>query len=112
MTLTVRDYPAWIYLKKRLEEELKYLCEHVQSQMNVSSFDWWMEYPYNVINEFSDGYKPDWSLDIAFHDHWDEDLWKHVASLEYEEREYPKIHDFVRSYRSEPIGSHGRFIPK
>jgi len=113
ITLSIKDYPRWLYLKKRLEEELKFCIEHVQSQMNTSMFDWFMDYPYNKINQFSDGYKADYSLNLSFHDHWDEDLWKHVANLDTQEQEHlthSALLNHDSHYSNESRRSHGRYL--
>jgi len=86
-TLVCEDYPQWLAMKKRLEEELKYRIEDIQTTMHKSRGDWYLDWPYNCINEFSDGYKAEWRLDIALQNHWDEDLWRKVAELEEPEIE-------------------------
>ncbi|ETO17617.1 hypothetical protein RFI_19703 [Reticulomyxa filosa] len=86
-TLRIGDYTEWLALKKRFEEELKVKIEDLMRMMNKSSFDYLMDWPYNIINKFSDGYVPNWKLDIAFHDHWNEDVWRHVAELGNEDIE-------------------------
>ena len=86
-TLACQDYPQWLAMKKRLEEELKYRIEDIQSTMHKTWEDWALDWPYNCITEFSDGYKPEWRLDIALQNHWDEELWRKVAELEEPEIE-------------------------
>jgi len=90
-TVYCYDYPQWLTIKKRLEEELREKIDDIMKLVNKSMFDYWMDWPYNTIQEFSDGYKPDYKLDIAFQQHWDEQLWHHVAELnENEKRQLAK----------------------
>ena len=70
-----------------MEEELKYRIEDIMSTLHKSWEDWIWDWPYNTIGEFSDGYQPDYKLDIAFQNHWDEELWRKVAELEEPEQE-------------------------
>eukprot|EP01084_Bolivina_argentea_P033580 62094_1 len=86
-TLHCEDYPQWLAMKKRLEEELKYRIEDIQSTLHKTFKDWMWDWPYNTVSNFSDGYKPDCRLDIAMQDHWDEELWRKVAELEQPERD-------------------------
>jgi len=86
-TLACTDYPQWLAMKKRLEEELKYRIEDIQSTLGKTWEDWILDWPYNCVNEFSDGYKPEWRLDVAMQNHWDEELWRKVAELEEPEKE-------------------------
>eukprot|EP00484_Ammonia_sp_Unknown_P015231 CAMPEP_0197054876 /NCGR_PEP_ID=MMETSP1384-20130603/52614_1 /TAXON_ID=29189 /ORGANISM="Ammonia sp." /LENGTH=201 /DNA_ID=CAMNT_0042488219 /DNA_START=228 /DNA_END=833 /DNA_ORIENTATION=+ len=93
-TLHCEDYPQWLAMKKRLEGELKHRIEDIQSTMHKSFWDWVWDWPYNPIVEFSDGYKPDWKLDIALQNHWDEELWRKVAELEQPEQEALSKHQW------------------
>lgn len=86
-TLVCDDYPTWLAMKKRLEDELKDKIEEIMKLVGKSQWDYLMDWPYNTIQEFSDGYKPDYELDIAFQEHWDEGLWHHVSQLTKAEEE-------------------------
>mmetsp|Transcript_33460 Transcript_33460/g.54464 ORF Transcript_33460/g.54464 Transcript_33460/m.54464 type:complete len:266 (+) Transcript_33460:37-834(+) len=86
-TMHCGDYPQWLAMKKRLEEELKFRIEDIMSTMHKTWKEWLYDWPYNAPEEFSDGWKPDWRLDIALQDHWDEELWRKVAELEAPEQE-------------------------
>ena len=99
----------WLAMKKRLEEQLKYRIEDIQSTMNKSFADWLWDWPYNVVNEFSDGYKPDYKLDIAFQNHWDEELWRKVAQLEQGEEEALDKYTWQESKTRRSID---RFLPQ
>merc|ERR1711973_987133 len=39
-TLNCQDYPQWLAMKKRLEEELKYRIEDIQSTLGKTWADW------------------------------------------------------------------------
>ncbi len=73
-------------MKKRLEEELQEKLNDVRRSMNKSNVAFLFDWPYNAVQQFSDGYEPDSNLDISFQNHWDEDLWKQVATLDDEEQ--------------------------
>lgn len=81
-----RDYPTFLGIKKRLEEEFEEQVFDLMCTLRKSQHDWWMEYPYNTPNEFSDGSKIDTSLDLAYFIHDDDDLTELVATLTPEER--------------------------
>eukprot|EP01083_Nonionella_stella_P152721 489900_1 len=108
-TLNTEDYPQWLAIKKRLEEELKYRIEDIQSTMGKTWMDWLWDWPYNPVVEFSDGYKPDWKLDIAMQNHWDEELWRRVAELEEPEKEALDKYQWSDSGSPRTID---KFLPK
>lgn len=110
-SLHCRDYATWMMTKKRLEEELQVKYEEVMSSMDKSLFDYYMDYPYNEIPQFSDGWVPDSNLDIAFEDHWDEEMWKYMAQLTEEDIEAVKTYDpdgYENYYNSR---THHRMLP-
>ena len=92
-----------------MELELKTKIEDIQRKMNKSTWDYIMDWPYNCVNEFNDGYKPEYSLDIAFQDHWDEQLWRHVANLDDNEKELVSNYDMKDG---NSLRSIDRYLPK
>eukprot|EP00483_Globobulimina_turgida_P004071 UN04079 len=102
ITVGCDDYTQWLAIKKRLEDELRERIEYICSTIKKSHWGWFWDWPYNTINEFSDGYKPNWNLDIAFQDHWDEELWRDIATLDENEQKTLEKYEWIdhRSLRS------------
>lgn len=108
-TLSTGDYAQWLSIKKRLESELKVKIEDIQRTVNKSATDYLWDWPYNCIYEFSDGWKPSWNLDAAFMDHWDEELWRHMAELTPSENQDLKASQWQDSHSLRSID---RFLTK